>query len=46
MRQCTQCSNSSESMIAELYGYGTVIGTGNAVMAWYPQDAAAKEVAK
>jgi len=22
---------------AELYGYGTVIGTGNAVMAWYPE---------
>lgn len=26
---------------AELYGYGTVIGTGNAVMGWYPERAAA-----
>ena len=22
---------------AELYGYGTVIGTGNAVMGWFPE---------
>jgi 2-aminophenol/2-amino-5-chlorophenol 1,6-dioxygenase beta subunit len=22
---------------AELYGYGTVIGTGNAIMGWYPE---------
>ena len=22
---------------AELYGYGTVIGTGNAVMGWFPK---------
>lgn len=25
---------------AELYGYGTVIGTGNAVMGWFPPEAA------
>ena len=24
---------------AELYGYGTVIGTGNAVMGWFPEEA-------
>lgn len=30
---------------AELYGYGTVIGTGNAVMGWFP-DAAHAEAAK
>ena len=24
---------------AELYGYGTVIGTGNAVMGWFPGGA-------
>ena len=26
---------------AELYGYGTVIGTGNAVMAWFPEGESA-----
>ena len=25
---------------AELFGYGTVIGTGNAVMGWFPREAA------
>jgi hypothetical protein len=24
---------------AELYAYGTVIGTGNAVMGWFPKEA-------
>ncbi len=29
---------------AELFGYGTVIGTGNAVMGWFPDRAAGREV--
>lgn len=31
-----------EGTPAELYAYGTVIGTGNAVMAWYPEEEASQ----